>query len=198
MLRIGLTGGIGSGKSVVAHIFKVLGIPVFDADAEAKKLMTEDEDLKRKIIEVFGEESYDGAVLNRKYISSKVFNHPYQLEILNALVHPATVAAAERWFHQQNAPYSIKEAALFFEAGTTENMDFIIGVHAPEHIRIHRVMKRDNVGREQVLTRMSRQIDEDIKMSLCDFVVENDEQQMVIPQVHALHEKFVRLSKQML
>lgn len=198
MLRIGLTGGIGSGKSVVAHVFKVLGIPVFDADTEAKKVMTEDEYLKEKIIKAFGEESYAEGVLNRKFISSKVFNNPYQLEILNALVHPATIAAAEKWFHKQNAPYAVKEAALFFEAGTTENITYIIGVHAPEHLRIHRVMKRDNVGRQEVLTRMSRQIDEDIKMRLCDFVIENDEQHMVIPQVLALHERFISLDKQML
>ena len=198
MLRVGLTGGIGSGKSIVAHIFKVLGIPVFDADVEAKKVMTEDEDLKEKIIEAFGKESYIEGVLNRKYIASKVFNDPFQLEVLNALVHPATIAAAEKWFQQQNAAYVIKEAALLFEAGTTANLHYIIGVHAPTHIRIQRVMKRDNVGRQEGLTRMSRQIDEDIKMRLCDFIIVNDEQQMIIPQVNALHEKFILLSKQKL
>ncbi len=196
MLRIGLTGGIGSGKSTVAEIFKILGIPVFDADAEAKKIMNEDAELKAKIIEEFGKESYKDGELNRKYIASKVFNDPYQLEVLNAFVHPATIAAAERWFNKQNTTYVIKEAALFFEAGTTENIDYIIGVHAPEHLRINRVMKRDNTTRQDVLTRISRQIDEDIKMRLCDFIIVNDEQELLIPQVITLHKKLTLLSKQ--
>ncbi len=195
MLKIGLTGGIGSGKSSVAGIFTVLGIPVFDADIQAKFLMETDEQLASSIQTVFGDESYDEGKLNRPFLANIVFNDPYKLEQLNALVHPATIAAANMWMQQQKTPYIIKEAALLFEAGTAANLDFVIGVYAPKHTRIHRVMERDNANREQVLTRMSRQINEDIKMKLCDFVIVNDEEQLLIPQVLLLHEKFKLMSE---
>ena len=195
-LNIGLTGGIGSGKSTVAGIFKVLGIPVFDADSAAKNIMNEDEGLKQQIIKTFGEETYKDGLLDRKYLGTIVFNDPFKLEQLNALVHPATIAAGEAWMKQQHTPYAVKEAALFFESGSAGGLDYIIGVFAPQALRIKRVMARDGVGRQEVLTRMSRQIDEDIKKSLCDFVITNDEQQLLIPQVVALHEKFIALSTQ--
>lgn len=191
MLKIGLTGGIGSGKTSVAKIFEVLGIPVFYADAEAKEIMSKDPQLVKSIRETFGEAAYTNGQLNRQYLSGIVFNNPEKLEQLNALVHPATTRAAENWFAAQQTPYVIKEAALLFEAGTAGHLDFIIGVYAPQHLRIKRVMDRDGVSRDQVLSRMSRQIEETIKMKLCDEVVINDEQHLVIPQVLKLHEQFV-------
>lgn len=192
MIRIGITGGIGSGKSVVAGIFSVLGIPVFDADKAARQIMETDETLRAAIIGKFGEASYQEGHLNRKHIASVVFNDPYQLELLNSLVHPAAIAAADQWALQQSAPYVVKEAALFFEAGSATGIDHMIGVYAPQHIRIKRVMDRDGITREEVLARMSRQIQEEIKMRLCDFVVINDEQQLLLPQVLELHERFLR------
>jgi dephospho-CoA kinase len=191
-MRIGITGGIGSGKSVVAGIFKVLGIPVFDADKEAKQIMQNDPELRRLIIERFGAAAFDEEVLNRKHLASIVFNDPYQLEVLNSLVHPAAIAAADTWATQQKAPYVVKEAALFFEAGSTAGIDYMIGVYAPQHIRLKRAMDRDGVSRDEVLARMNRQIQEEIKMRLCDFVVVNDEQQLLIPQVLKLHEQFLQ------
>jgi dephospho-CoA kinase len=191
MLKIGLTGGIGSGKSAVAGIFNVLGIPVFDADTNAKLVMETDASLSAAIKKLFGEESYLEGKLNRPYIASLVFSDAFKLDQLNALVHPATISAANNWMHEQTTPYVIKEAALLFEAGSAAHLDFIIGVYAPQHIRIKRVMDRDNVTREQVLARMNRQINEEIKMKLCDFVLVNDEQQLLIPQVLRLHEKFI-------
>ncbi|HEY6975861.1 MAG TPA: dephospho-CoA kinase [Chitinophagaceae bacterium] len=191
VLRIGLTGGIGSGKSTVAKIFETLGISVFYADMAARQVMNDDEELKQKIKETFGDAAYGNEMLNRKYIADIVFNDPFKLEQLNALVHPAAIAMAEKWMQQQTAPYAIKEAALFFEAGSTEGLDYIVGVYAPKHLRVQRVMQRDNVTREEVLARMSKQIDEEMKMRLCDFVIVNDEQNMVIPQVLQLHEKFI-------
>ncbi len=190
MIKVGLTGGIGSGKSTVAAIFKTLGIPVFDADIVAKRIMEEDEILKTAIKNAFGQESYIGDKLNRKYIADIVFKDKYQLEVLNSLTHPATIKAADEWMLQQNAPYCIKEAALLFEAGTAGNLDYIIGVKAPDALRIKRVMQRDNITRQEVLNRMSKQIDQDIKMRLCDFVIVNNEQQLLIPQVLQLHDKF--------
>lgn len=195
-LRIGLTGGMGSGKSTVAGIFKVLGIPVFDADATAKNIMQTDPGLKTAIIDTFGETVYPGGLLDRKKLASLVFTDPYQLEKLNALVHPRTIAAAEAWASEQTAPYTVKEAALFFEAGSAIGIDYMIGVYAPKHTRIKRVMDRDGISREEVLARMSRQIQEEVKMRLCDFVVVNDEQQLLLPQVLKLHEQFLSESNQ--
>ena len=194
-LRIGLTGGIGGGKSTVAKIFETLGIPVFDADTAAKNMMNEDEALKQKVKDAFGNEAYENGILNRKYIASIVFNDKLKLEQLNGMVHPATIAMAHEWATKQTTPYTVKEAALFFESGSAAGIDYIIGVYAPQQVRIQRVMQRDNISREEVVARMNKQIDEDMKMKLCDFVVVNDEQHLVIPQVIALHEKFIQLSK---
>lgn len=191
MLKIGLTGGIGSGKSVVAKVFETLGIPVFYADAEAKKLMEEDERLAEAISSEFGKEAYADKKLNRPFLARLVFNDPFKLEKLNALVHPATLEAADRWMQRQTAPYVIKEAALLFEAGSAGKLHKVVGVYAPQHLRLKRVMDRDGITREEVLARMSRQIEETIKMKLCDHVVVNDEQQLVIPQVWQLHQQFL-------
>lgn len=196
MLKIGLTGGIGSGKSTVAGIFKVLGIPVFDADANARKLMETDASLQSGIIALLGDKAYEDGRLNRKWIADIVFNDSFQLEKLNALVHPAAIRAGEQWAGQQQTAYVIKEAALFFEAGSTEGMDYIIGVFAPQHIRVNRVMKRDGVSREEVTSRMKRQIQEEIKMRLCDYVILNDDQHLIIPQVLQLHEQFMTEAKE--
>ena len=194
VLKIGLTGGIGSGKSAVAKIFSVLGIPVFYADAEAKIVMENDTELIASIKKEFGETTYISGKLNRSLIANLVFNDAIKLEILNSLVHPATMKAADNWMLLQNSPYIIKEAALLFEAGTASHLDFIIGVYAPKHLRLKRVMDRDNLTREEVQLRMNRQIEETIKMKLCDFVIVNDEQQLIIPQVLKLHEIFMTKS----
>ena len=195
MLRIGLTGGIGSGKSTVARIFEVLGVPVYYADDAAKRLMNEDEELKEKIRQQFGEAVYTDGKLNRKLLAEIVFNAPEKLNQLNALTHPATIAGAERWMQSQTMPYCIKEAALIFESGAQEHLDHVIGVTAPAPLRIQRTMLRDGITREEVMARMDKQMDESIKMRLCDFVLINDEQQLLLPQVLELHEKLLLLEK---
>lgn len=195
MLKIGLTGGIGSGKSAIAGIFNVLGIPVFDSDKQAKLMMEQDQPLALSIQQHFGEGSYIGGRLNRTYLANIVFNDSAKLDLLNALVHPATIDAANTWMNAQTADYVIKEAALLFESGSAAQLDYIVGVYSPQHLRIKRVMERDNVDRDQVLARMSRQINETIKMRLCDFVINNDEQHLVIPQVLQLHQKFTGITK---
>jgi dephospho-CoA kinase len=194
MLKVGLTGGIGSGKSTVAGIFEVLGIPVAYADREAQRIMAEDKVLRQQIIDHFGPEAYAGGQLNRPYLSAQVFSDKEKLALLNSLVHPATIAAGEKWMEQQkdHAPYAIREAALIFESDAVRYMDFIIGVYAPPALRVHRVLQRDKLSREQILQRMRNQIDEDIKMRLCDAVIYNDEQHPVIPQVLELHERLLR------
>ncbi len=187
MLKVGITGGIGSGKSIVSNIFKTIGIPVFDADQAAKKIMQENEEVKMQLIDEFGKETFINDELNRKYLANIVFNDAYKLEKLNAIVHPATIKAGNDWAEKQKSPYVLKEAALLFEAGSTTDLDFIIGVYAPLHIRIKRVIERDNVNRQEVLNRMNKQINDEIKMKLCDFVIINDGQKELIPQVLELN-----------
>lgn len=195
MLRVGLTGGIGSGKTTVAKIFEVLGVPVYYADDAAKHIMNTDEELKKAVIENFGEESYVNDQLNRPYIAALVFNDKDKLELLNSLTHPATIRDANRWMQQQTSSYTIKEAALIFESGSAEYLDYVIGVYTPLPLRTRRIMDRDQVTSEEVKQRMSRQIDEEIKMRLCDSVIANDEQQLVTTQVLQLHEQLLAMSK---
>ena len=195
MLKIGLTGGIGSGKTTVAKVLEVLGIPVYYADEAAKDLMYKNELLKQQLIFHFGKDTYfEDGQLNRKHLSSIVFADKEKLELLNSLVHPVTVADAKDWFRKQTAPYVIKEAALLFESGTAEGLDYVIGVTAPATLRIKRVMDRDNVTADEVKRRMINQLDEGIKMKLCDFVLQNNEQQLLLPQVVQLHEELIRRS----
>jgi dephospho-CoA kinase len=193
MLKVGLTGGIGSGKTTVAAIFGTLGIPVSYADAEARRLMNEDPELRAAIITHFGPEVYAGGKLNRKGLALKVFNDPQKLELLNSLVHPVTIREGERWMQTLavDHPYAIREAALIFETRVAGNLDFIIGVFAPTDMRIHRAMQRDHTTREDILRRMGNQIDEELKMALCDAVIRNDEEHAVIPQVLALHRQLL-------
>lgn len=195
MLRIGLTGGIGSGKSTVAKIFEVLGIPVYYADDAAKQIMNTDEELKLKIIKHFGAESYINNELNRAYISKKVFDNKENIEVLNSIVHPATIRDAENWMKNQKTAYAIKEAALIFESGSEKYLDYVIGVSAPESLRIARTMQRDNIFANEVKSRIGNQMNEEKKMRLCNFVIVNDEQQPLLPQVIALHKQLIELAK---
>ena len=194
MIKIGLTGGIGSGKSTVAKIFEVLNIPVYYADEAAKRLMNENEILKASIINSFGENTYKDGMLDRGFLAAQVFNSEEKIKALNAIVHPATINDAQEWFQKQAAPYVIKEAALIFESGTNKGLDYIIGVQSPQQLRMQRARERDHISEKQVLARMSKQMDEEEKLRLCDYVIINNEQEMLIPQVLALHEKFLKLS----
>jgi len=194
MLKIGLTGGIGSGKSTVARIFEVLSIPVYYADEAARRLMNEHQELKNQIRELFGEAAYIDGQLNRAYIGGTVFSDAGKLARLNAIVHPKTREDAAAWMRKQHASYAIKEAALIFEAGLETGLDQVIGVTAPVELRIARVMKRDGVSREKVLERMNRQMDEKEKMKRCDFIIENDERTPLLPQVLKIHDTLMKKS----
>ena len=188
---IGLTGGIGSGKSTIAKIFAQLGIPVLDADATAKAIMNEDRSVKTKLIELFGDEAYKENQLNRPYIAQLVFEDAFKLQQLNAIIHPITIQYARDWASKQTAPYVIKEAALFFESGSSEGVEKIIGVTAPKHIRIQRVIQRDQITREDVIKRMEHQLEDSLKMKLCDWVIQNDDFHLLIPQVLAIHKEIL-------
>ena len=194
MLKVGLTGGIGAGKSVVARIFEVLGIPVYQADIAAKKGMENDPLLMQAIKDIFSEQAYIDGKLNRKFIADIVFNDKEKLKALNAVVHPYTIQDGLNWMNAQKTPYAIKEAALIFESGSQGEFDHIIGVFAPVSIRVNRTIKRDHTSREAILERIENQIEDRIKMKLCDDVIINDEQHPIIPQVLAIHEKLLKLS----
>ena len=191
MLKIGVTGGIGSGKTTVAHIFEVLGIPVYYADDAAKRLMNEDENLKKKIIENFGEESYVDGKLNRSHLASIVFSNPEKTAIINSIVHPITIADAKLWMQKQTTPYAIKEAALIFVSKAEKELDLVIGVYSPLPLRIQRIMQRDNIDESAVMDRMQKQMNEEEKMKLCDFLIENNEKDLLITQVIAIHEQLL-------
>ena len=192
MIKIGLTGGIGSGKTTVAQIFEVLGVPVYYADDAAKKLMNEDQNLKQQIIQHFGEESYINGILNKQYLAATVFSNAKKTTLINSIIHPATIADAEKWLDKQTAPYAIKEAALIFEANAEKKLDLIIGVYANEALRIKRVMVRNNISEAAVKLRIQSQMDEETKMSLCDAIILNEEEDLLIPQVIAFHENLMK------
>jgi dephospho-CoA kinase len=193
MLKIGLTGGIGSGKTTVAQIFEVLAIPVYYADSAARELMNEDMELKKNIITIFGEEAYKHGKLDRVYLGEMVFANAEKLALLNSLVHPVTIRDSANWMTNQNTPYAIKEAALIFEGHFEKNFDFIIGVSALESLRLQRTVQRDRIPAEHVIQRMKLQMDEEEKIARCDFVIINDGVRAVLPQVLKVHE--ILLSK---
>lgn len=185
---IGLTGGIGAGKTMVAKIFAQLGVPIFNADETAKELMQSSPIIKDALIHQFGEKVYENGILQKAYLSSIVFSDAHQLALLNSIVHPITIQAAWDWANTQTAAYVIKEAALIFESNASEGLDFIIGVTAPPSLRIQRIIQRDACSQQEAEKRMQNQIKDTIKMRLCDKVIVNDEIQLLTPQVLAIHE----------
>jgi len=196
MLKIGITGGIGSGKSMISKVFEVLGIKVFYADDAAKQVMTNDPILIDALKQTFGNDAYfsDGS-LNRKYIAGIVFSNPDELAKLNAITHPAVFRAFDQWLTQvKDAPYVMKEAALMFESGSSKLCDKNILVYAPLDMRINRVMSRDGLSRAEVESRNARQFTDEQKLKLADYVITNDDSQLVIPQVLALHQQFLQMS----
>jgi dephospho-CoA kinase len=191
-LQIGITGGIGSGKSLLSKIFRCLGVPVYDADSRAKYVMTTDGILLQQIKKEFGELSFENGVLNRTYISKLVFENPENLKILNSLVHPRVAEDYKDWVnsHRQHT-YVLKEAALMFESKSNISMDGIIVVSAPEDVRIRRVLERDPHRTENDVKKIIKsQMPESDKVKLANFVINNDESELVIPQVLKLHHQF--------
>ena len=196
MLKIGVTGGIGAGKSTVCKLFEVIGIPVYYADDRAKLLMQKDAALIAEITATFGDQSYVDGQLNRSYLSEKVFKDTLQLQKLNALVHPAVRKDVLRWVNdQKNVSYVIQEAALLFESGGYKQLDKMITVHAALEDRIKRLKERDNSTDEQIAARMRHQMQDEEKMRLADFVVYNDQNHSLIKQVLTIHHLLVKESE---
>lgn len=191
-IKVGITGGIGSGKSFVSSIFKTMGIPFYDADREAKFLMNHDPDLRRGLIDIFGVEVYqaDGS-LDRRWLAKQVFGDSDKLNLLNSIVHPIVIRHAERWAEKQIAAYSLKEAALLIESGSYKSLDCLILVRAPEPLRIERVMQRDNVSRAEVIERINKQMTEEEKQKYVNFTILNDGVSPLLPQILQIHQQIL-------
>ena len=195
MLKIGITGGIGSGKSTVCTIFQILGIPVFNADIEARKLYDEPQ-VKEAIILAFGDNMYPQGVFDKKAMADLVFQSADKLKQLNELLHPLVQIQFDKWLQQQVSPYAIKEAALLIEAGSYQQLDALILVTCPMNKRIERVMKRDRVTEDEVRARINKQLSEEYKRALCQYEIINDDRQLLIPQVLQLHHQLMQLAGQ--
>jgi dephospho-CoA kinase len=192
MLKIGITGGIGSGKTTVCRIFELLNVPIYYADEASKKLLVSDPGIKKEIVAVFGEEVLDEQqAISRKKIAERVFGNESELKKLNAIMHPAVALHFESWLKDHaSQPYILKEAAIMFESGAYRQMDKIITVSAPEELRIARVLNRDVTTKEEIQRRIQAQLSEEERIKRSHYVIVNDEQQLVIPQVISLHVRF--------
>lgn len=195
MKVVGLTGGIGSGKSTIARLFAALGIAVYDSDTEAKKLINTSAEIKKRIVEVFGAEAYAEGVYNRAYMADIVFRNPDKLAVLNSIVHPVLADDFNQWVALQTSPYVIKEAAILFESGSYKNCDFIITVTAPEALRISRCMSRDGSTEAQVRARMAQQWTDAQRIALSDAVIENINLEETEKRVRELNNLFIKNQK---
>ena len=191
MIKVGITGGIGSGKTHICQLFQQLGVPVYNADERAKHLMNNDPIVRQKLIELFGLEVFNKDGLNRDFLAQIVFKNKAKLKQLNDIVHPAVAQDAQAWHHRHNdKPYTIKEAALLFETGTFKELDKTILVHAKEDERILRVMRRDKVSKEKVLARIKNQFTDLVKMEHADFIINNDGNREIEKMVEKIHSYF--------
>ena len=192
-MAVGITGGIGAGKSTVAQVFAILSIPIYYADDRAKWLMANDEGLKTNIIQAFGEDAYTAnGVLNRTFLAEKVFSDSANTEIINGMVHPAVGEDFRQWAEQQQSPYVLKEAALLFESGSYKELDKVINVSSPLKIRVARILTRDpHRTLDQVNSIIDKQLPDEEKNERADFVIKNTDSQMIIPQVLDIHKRLL-------
>lgn len=189
MIKVGLTGGIGSGKTTVATIFKTLGVPIYEADKEARRLMETNNEIISALIQKYGQEIYINNKLNRTLLSEIIFKNSDELKHVNQIVHPVVRDDFMRWSEEQKTTYVIEEAAILFESDSDSIMDFVITVTAPESTRIERVKERDNLDKKQIIARINNQLPEETKVSWADFVIYNDNEQLIIPQIIEIDKK---------
>ena len=193
-IKAGITGGIGSGKSTVCEVFKLLGVPVFEADAVAKQLQNTNQKIRKGLIHLFGEDIYTReGVVDRKKLAAIIFNDGFQISKVNELIHPVVCEEFEKWLKKQNSAYIVHEAAILFESGFYKMMDFTILVSAPEEQRIERIMKRDCANREIIMQRIKKQWDEEKKQKLANFVICNDNKNLIIPEIIKIDKYFKNL-----
>jgi dephospho-CoA kinase len=195
MLAIGITGGIGSGKTLVCNVFRSLNVPVYEADQEARRIMAEDPVIRNRIIEHFGEEVYSGGSLNRPYLARRIFENTDEREFVNSLIHPAVREDFLNWMRQHGSiPYAIEEAALIFESGAYRELDMTILVTAPVKLRMDRIKQRDKLANKEISARMSSQIRVEEAEKLADYVIINDDKTFVLPQVLEIHQKIMDIA----
>lgn len=192
MKIIGITGGIGSGKTTVARMFQDLGVPLYIADERAKILMNTSKDIKKQLIKMFGEEVYKDDQLNRPFLASKIFNNPNLLKQMNAIVHPKVGEDFSRWMKKQTAPYVLKEAAIIFENDLASHYDFIITVVADLNQRVARVIKRDSTTEDKIMAIVNNQLTDEEKVKQSDFVITNHDLDQTKDQVAIMHQNFIK------
>ena len=183
---------MGSGKTTICRFFELQKIPVFYADTQAKEIMHRDEQLIYGIKHAFGNEMYSGGILQKSKLAAVVFNDEEKLKLLNSLVHPAVFRAFDNWVEQQKAPYVLKEAALLFESGSYRDCKYTILVKSPHTLKISRIMERDSISESEIIKRMDKQLPDEEKERLADFIIHNNEQELLIPQLLALHQEFLK------
>ena len=194
MMTVGVTGGIGSGKSTVCRVFAMLGVPVYEADARGKALMNSDPAVMMQVRALFGEQAYRNGLLDRNYIAGRVFGDPDALAALNAIVHPAVGVDFRQWAQERQAPYVIEESAILFEHGLDSSLDKMVTVSAPEALRVRRTCLRDGVTEAQVRQRIAHQMSDEERNARADFILRADERQLLIPQILALHRTLTELA----
>lgn len=192
MLKVGVTGGIGAGKTVVCRMFELLGIPVLNADNLAKSFYFRKE-VKSKVEQLFGIKAYIDNQLNKKYISDCIFREPALRNALNALLHPLVKEESDQWFLAQDTHYAIKEAALMIESGSFKSLDKLIVVTAPLDIKINRIKKRDRLTKDEILKRIEAQLPDNERTAFADWVIVNDEKQLLIPQILHVHDEMMKM-----
>lgn len=195
VIKLGVTGGIGSGKTTVCRVFNVLGIPVFEADKDAREIMDNDLIVKRKINSIAGKDLYNSGSLDRKSLAELMFNNKAMLAKVNSLVHPVVFDHFLQWDKEQTAPYIILEAAILFESGGSKLLDKVVSVIAPVEERIERVMQRNCLSREQILERIHNQMDDEARIRLSDYVINNADNDMIIPVILKIHKEILTLKK---
>ncbi len=192
MLKIGLTGGMGSGKTTVSRVFRNLGIPIFNSDLVAREIVNTNSKAIASVKNFFGNQIYKDDGLDRKALADIVFNHPDKLKKLNNIVHPLVAIEFEKWCNEhQSVPYIIKESAILFESGAHQDLDRIIVVYSQKEERIRRIIKRDGLSREEIVSRMKSQWDDGTRNKLGDFIIINDDIETILPQVMELHEVLI-------
>ncbi len=193
MVIVGLTGGIGSGKTTISKCFEAFGIPVYIADDQAKGLMNRSKVIKRKLVQLFGEFAYKDGELNRQFLASKIFRDKTLLLKMNAIVHPKVASHFKRWLKKQDAPYVIKEAAIIFENKLESQYDYIITVIADEDLRITRVMKRDDASKEKIKAIIKNQLSDAEKIKKSDFVIINNDLDSAKEEVNGIHHQILQV-----